>query len=476
MAALMQSYKTAFKLLRNQDIANPELQAAIDQGIADGFLDESLATVLAGFSETSTLQRLMPESDAQRRLNQVSWAGAFLFRHVEGINRYVTFIAARKLAMETNGKNTELAYAEAKEAVQSAMFEYAKWNRATFARGKKSVFFLFWSYMQGLAYLMAGGKGKQTALRVWVMMLLAAGYQGIPFADNILDLFDWGSRELKEALGLKDPYTDSRTAMRELAQTITDNPDMLLHGWSKHYGLGPLHLLALAGVPVPEVDLSGSLGVGRWLPGTDKMTQIEKDPDKRLGQVMVDVMGPVAGVGYGFYRVLTDNNPDRWKVWERAMPSALKGLSQAARRMDRGAEEFRGGGAIAEWDPTNPEDRLSLAFNMLAFQPSKVTTAYEAIGAKENLRRYWTSRQAIVMENYAFALRTQDPEVIADARAAMNEFNETIPDPLLRLTHEKIRRSMKARQQKVKLREMGLPSEKGYRNLYAEIDRIYGLK
>jgi len=473
LSALTQAYKDTFKILQNRDIPKTQLEKAIQRGIEEGFLDESLATVLAGFAESSVLQRIAPETDAQRRLNQIAWAGSWMFRHVEKINRYVTFIAARKLALERNNGNEEQAFEEAKEAVQSSMFEYAKWNRASFARGKKSVFFLFWSYMQGLAYLMGGGKGKKTALRVWMMMLIAAGYQGIPFADNILDLFDWGSREVKEALGLKDPYTDLRTDMQKFAQSITDNPDLLLHGWSKHYGLGPVHLLKLAGVPVPEVDLSGSLGVGRWLPGTDKITSTEPDPDKKFGQTLVDVLGPVAGMGYGFFRVLTDDNPDRWKTWERAMPNVLKAVSQGSRRMVSGSEEFRGGGSIAEWDPTNPEDRLGLAMNMLGFQPTKVSNAYQVIGAKENLKRYWSSRQAIVMENYAFAKRSGDPELMADAKEALERFNESVPDPMLRMNNEKIRRSMKARQKKIMQRESGIPGEKGYRRLYQEIDQIY---
>jgi hypothetical protein len=356
------------------------------------------------------------------------------------------------------------------------MFEYAKWNRAPFMRGKKSVFFLFWSYMQGLAYLMAGGKGQKTAMRVWMMMLLAAGLQGVPFAENILDLIDWSSKQVKELFGSEDPYTDTRMELRKLASTITDNPDMLLHGWSRHYGLGPVHLLSLAGVPVPEVDISGSLSSGRWLPGTDKLTSGERDPDKKFGQVLVDVLGPVAGVGYGLFSAVVDENPDSWKKWERAMPSALKGMSQGLRRQNQGGEEFRGGGKLATFDPTNPEDRTALWMNMLAFQPTKVGQAYEVIGAKENLRRYWSGRQAMVMENWAFAMRGQDPEVMADAREAMRDFNDSVPDPQLRLTPEKIRRSMKARAKRIQQREMGLPNEKGYRRLYEEIDLIYGLK
>lgn len=158
------------------------------------------------------------------------------------------------------------------------------------------------------------------------------------------------------------------------------------------------------------------------------------------------------------------------------MPSALKAMSQGMRREARGGEEFRGGGTIAPFDPTKPEDRTALWMNMLGFQPTRIGEAYEVINAKEGFRRYWTGRSAMVMENYAFAMRSKDQELIADARTAMQEFNEDVPDPMLRLTHEKIRRSMKARAKKIAQREMGLPNEKGYRRLYEEIDQIYGVQ
>jgi hypothetical protein len=477
VAALTQAYQDAFKMARGKALSSEELLADLKRGVEEGFLNESLATTLAGFTESSVLERLAPGSGSQKFLNDTMYYGALMFHHVEQINRYVTFIAARKLALEKRGKNAkELAFQEAKEAVQSAMFEYQKWNRAPYMRGKKSVVFLFWNYMQGLAYLMAGKKGKGTALRVWAMLLLAAGFQGIPFMENILDLIDFGGRNAKEALGSKDPYVDSRLWLREVLMNITDNPDFLLHGWSRNYGLGPAHLLELAGVPVPNVNIGGSLSMGQWLPGIDKATSLERDPDKKLGQTMVDVLGPVAGIGYGFWNAMNSSDPDTWKVWERAMPTALKSASQFARRSERGEESFRGGGAIAEFDPTDPEQRLELVFNMLGFTPSKVSNAYEVMGSKENLRKYWTSRQAMVMENYAMARRSGHPEVIADANESVREFNMQVPDPLLRLTPEKIRRSMKARAVKIKNREAGLPHQKSYLRLYEEIDRIYGEK
>lgn len=474
IAALQRGYKNAFTMAKGGALpGSPTLEQAINWGIEEGFLDESLATVLAGFSESSVLQRLVPESNAQRLINNANYYGSAMFRVVEKFNRFTTFLAARELALQ-KGMTEEQARVEAKEAVQSTMFEYAKWNRATYMRGPRSVFFLFWSYMQGLAYLMAGGKGKNTAMRTWVMMLLAAGLQGVPFAENVLDLLDWSRKELKELFGSEDPYTDTRLELRKFASTIVGNPDMLLHGWSKNYGLGPIHLLSLAGVPVPHVDTSGSMSAGRWLPGTDKLLGGERDPDKKFGQLMVDVLGPVAGIGYGLFSALNDNNPDTWKVWERAMPAAIKAGSQWMRRSERGAEEFRGGGAVAEFDPTNPEDRVSLVLNMIGFQPTKVGEAYEVLGSKERLRRYWTSRQAMVMENWAYAMRSKDPELIADAKEDMWKFNEEAPDPKLRLTPEKIRRSMKARARRIAQREAGLPYEKGFRRLYEEIDQIYG--
>lgn len=471
--ALTRAYGTALKWKRGEITSmDAGLVEAINRGISEGFLDESRATELAALGEAGVLERLGPATKSEQLLAKVSHYGAAMFRYAEMYNRAVTFIAARELAL-AEGMTSEQAFEQARRAVDTSMFEYAKWNRPTFMRGKKSVFFLFWNYMQHLSYLVFGGEGKQVALRVGLMLLIAAGIEGLPFAENILDIIDWSATNVKEALGLKDPKVDLRNELRELALTITDKPDLVMDGLGKYYGLGPLHALGLAGVPVPEVNISGSLSAGRIIPGLEQMIGEERDPNAKLGKTLVEMLGPVAGIGFGFFKALESNDPDVWKTWERAMPSAFKAASQAARRGLRGVETDRNGDAVLSFQWTNPEARGEILAQALGFQGTRLSQQYELVGIQQEMKQYWTARRAAVIENYAMALLSQEQEAIADARSALEKFNFQAPTPKLKVTGTSIKQSMVQRLRRRTLRENGIPTEKAFIPLYQNLNEIY---
>jgi len=458
---------------KNGEVMPAEIRKQLERAVREGFVDESRATELAGLAEQSTLQRILPVTDQGKLLANASFYGAWLFQKAERFNREVTFVAAYNLAKQNGITSQEEAFKLGREAVQAAMFEYAKWNRPAFMRGKKSVFFLFWQYMQGLSYLAFGGKGQGTAMRVWMMLLLAGGLQGLPFAENILDILDFVGSKTKERLGMKDPRTDLRNDLRALASEITDRPDMIMHGLSRYYGLGPMHLLNMAGVPVPNVDISGSISSGRILPGTDDAFGPSRDPSAKLGRTMVDVFGPVAGIPYQLWRSMSETNPDTWKVWERSLPVAFKNMSSAIRRGTRGEEEYRGGGQLAEFDVHDTEQRAELIANFLGFAPTRVNQQYEADFSIQNMKQYWAIRRALVMENVAYARMAGDPEGTKDAMDALREYNKTIPDPMLRINFDQLQRSLKQRFQRASLREKGIPSELLYRRIVRSMRELY---
>jgi len=473
VGALTNAYKRVVDWRRGKNVLSKEFEAFVARGIAEGFLDESRATELAGLAEGGTLHRLLPIDKSTRVLNQTAYYGSYMFRHAEKFNREVVFLASLELA-KSRGLEGEVAFKAARKAVQTSMFEYAKWNRPSFMRGKKSVFFLFWNYMQHLNYLAFGGEGRKTAIRINLMLLVAAGLQGLPFAENILDVIDWGSTEVKEALGSTDPRTDLKADIRQLASAITDRPDLVMHGLGRHYGLGAFHLLELLGAPVPQVDVSGSLSAGQPIPGIAELTEPSRDPDKKLGATIVAALGPVAGIGYTFWKTLMSQDPDQWKSWERAMPSAMRVASQATRRLSRGEESFRGGGAIEKFDPLDSEHRAELIANSLGFSPSRLSSEYEKRSAQEDLKQYWTVRRAMVLENYAWALLSEDMDARADSLEALRNFNRDAPSPRLRLSPDQIRDSLKQRTRLRTLREQGLPNEKAFQPLYRQVSEQYG--
>jgi hypothetical protein len=392
----------------------------------------------------------------------------------EKFNREVTFTAAWLLAKErglnTNGANGELSEAGlyARDAVQTAMFEYAKWNRPDFMRGKKSVFFLFWQYMQGLSYLAFGGRGARSAQRVWLMLLLAAGVQGLPFSEVVFDLFDVMGTKIKETLGLADPKVQLRNDIRELARNLTDNPDMIMHGFSSQYGLGPFHLLG-----APPLDVSGSISAGRPIPGVDTLAKEYRTPEEKFGKLTVDVLGPVVGIGYNLWKAMDSTNPDTWKTWERAMPSVIQQASKALRRDTRQGETLRDGSTAIPFDPTNMDHRLENIAQAVGFTPTRVSRTYELNAVQQDMKLYWTTRRAYVMENYAFAFFSEDKDAISDAKSAVDKFNEQAPAPQLKISGTTLQRSLKERLRGQRLRELGLPKENAFRGMYEDLSQNY---
>ncbi len=484
IAKALKDAVTIFRLQPGQSspkISNT-LNAMLERGKQEGFIDESLATELAGFTESSVLERLLPVSDSGKLASNVSYYGAWMFRQAEKYSRTVAFIAAARLAEKSGVTDLEQIFQVGKEAVQTTMFEYSKWNRPQFMRGKKSVVFLFWNWMQHASFLAAGGAGRGTAVRFWVMLLLAGGLQGLPFAEDILDILDTAGTKIREMLGLKETHLDTRKSLLEFAKEdlgqflgiLQEQPDLLTHGLGRYYGLGPLSTLTALGAPIPYVDISGSVSMGRYIPGVEELLANERDPDAKFGRTVAAALGPVAGIPYNLWKTYESSDPDIWKKWERAMPVAVKSLSKATRLGARGEETFRGGGTVVPYDIHDMETRVALLSQAFGFTSTKLSQKYELMGIKDDMRRYYSLRRQMLMEDYAYAIENTNREAIADARRAVYEFNNGLPDGAgaLRISQRILSDSIKQRKRRARLRTMGLPNEKGLRAPFQQVDQL----
>ena len=453
-----------------------ELDDLIARGIRDGFLEESMAVEVAEASQGSGLARAMGSTKAQRFASRLVYYGATPFRLTEKASRRVAFIASVELHLENNPGDMEGAFIAGRDAVRSTMFEYAKWNRPEFMRGKKSVFFLFWTFMQHMAFVLFGGEGAKVAIGVWLLLLFTAGLQGLPFAENLMDIIDWGGSNVREALGLKNSRVNTREYLRsqlkEHMSWLSENPDLMMHGMSRYYGLGPLHLFSMIGAPIPHVDLSGSLSMGRPVPGTQEMFGAGK-PDEKLGRTLAAMGGAVFGIPYAVYKTLEDDNPDSWKRWERMMPSALKGANKALRMGTRGAEEFRGGGQVAEFNPNNTSHMAELVAQGLGFTPTRLNERYELRAFQEDMKEYIMTRRNLLLNQMAHAYRINDREAIADIRKSIKIFNAGVPDRRLRISGKTLRRSLRERKRRIRSRELGRPVERGLRKEYRRIEELF---
>ena len=443
------------------------------RAIEEGFIDESQVTELAGMGESHVLSRIMPQYALERGLNKAAYAAGYLFHQAELFNRRVTFLSALRLAQKQNPGNQEYAFQEAKRAVQSAQFEYAKWNRPEFMRGNKSVIFLFWQYMQHAAFLSMGGQGKGVAMRMLMMMLLAGGLQGLPFAENILDLIDFGATKTKEMLGMKDPKVELREELRILLQEITDQPDLVMHGVGRYLGLGPLHVFAALGVPVPQVDITSSLSMGRVVPGLEDMLSTTSDPEKKFARTIVEMGGPVVGLLWNFYRYATVEEPDEWKAMERTLPIALKNVSKATRLHFAERETNRSGATITQFEPGSPEHQAELMFQALGFAPTRANQKYEMMAAQQEARNYWLVNRSRLLEHYSYAVIVRDREGIADAKKAIRDYNKTTPTNKLHITGGTMAQSVKAKRSKVRKMEEDRATQKMFQPVYQNVQQAF---
>lgn len=472
------------------------LDDAIQRGIEGGFLNESLATELAGISEGSNLSRLIPGTGTRnergaRMLRKAAYWGAFLFQKAEGINRFQSYAAAWRLSVDEQlgqaysdkGRQAALdkmndmerealldkAFRDGRAAVEQTQYEYARWARPEFMRGRKSVIFLFWQYMQNTLYFAARDPGR---VRFLLMLTAMAGLGGVPFAEDLMDVIDAVATKMKATLGYKNPKVDVRNDIRAFAKELNLNPDLVMHGLSRE-SFGIPHVTEMMGIPFPRADLSGSLSLGRIVPGVEPLFGREGKVSDRFLEGAEDVGGAFVSIPLAVMRSLADDNPDTFKRWERSLPSALRSISRASRFARDGEEKTRQGATIARFDVKDPEQLAEIVIQGLGAAPSRINQERELRWTQQEHARYYQTRRTMIMMQFDYARQSRDPEAIADARRALRSYNLTVPHPALRIRAKDLRTSVKNRQRTRALQERNLPSSRKERGLFRQIEENF---
>lgn len=455
--ALARANGVIVKYLRDPKSLSDDEYDLMRRGREEGWLDESLGATLAVMGTDGVLDRMLPINSqgkwSAREAKKIGkhvyykaaeW-GAFPFHMVEKYNRAVTALASHQLAME-KGMSHDDAVNSARESVQRTQYEYARWARPELMRGKKGSLFLFKSYLQGTLFYLYNDPG---AWRYLAMLAVVGGLQGLPFAEDLLDLMDTSGTWFKEKLGMKDSKVDLRTELRrdaaEFMQGIGANPDMLFRGISSQsFGLGMLG--DALGVPIPNIDLSGSLSMGNIIPGTDIFKKLsgKATPQEFVGQMAEDVAGPLGSMGMGIVAPFLRDDPNAWRRWERALPLFMRNASKAMRMAEEGQEETAGGSIIASFDIHDPRDRMELVLQTFGFTPTRVSRGWQQYMAELEATQYWTARKSLLTMDFNYASEQKDREGQADAVSAIKEYNNVVPYPAMKVSMEDLKRSHSA--------------------------------
>lgn len=458
--AMLRAMKNVVQFWRNPDKVDANLKKALTQAKIDGVIDQGFAAMLANVAEGGvTLERLMTRLGTLKSrkgkdfVRTMTWrvmsAGMAPFRVVEQINRLVTLAAMYDLESKKQNAQgfSDSAYEQARDAVDYTQNEFSPWNRPEFMRGNKGVLLIFYSYVQNFAFLMFGG--DKAWWRMMLIMAAAAGLQGLPGADNFIDIMNWVLRKWS------GQYVDLRNDARELAESIGANPDLVMHGLTQtSFGIG--------------YDVSNSVGLGRIIPGTDALFGVGKF-EQRFIQAAGELGGPAGSLFVSMVKALGDDNPSTLLRFDAALPPAIRNLERATKAIEQGAWVNSKGQMLVP-DVTAAE----LIGQVLGFSPTRRTVRQEELRAERDVAEYYTLRRQNLLAIAYDARHSGDLLAWLDAREEIQKYNENVPAKELKIGEKDIATSIKARTKSAREVEQNQAPSKRYQALYAATSQLYG--
>lgn len=469
LGELTSAMKDIRKIYRGKPGEVPDWELAmLERAMTEGFINESQATELAGTSEGNTLQRTLPGSKAGQVVRQAGHWSAFLFQQSEMLNRRLVIRAAIRLAMrfpdapyltelqDTNPAQfadlqsqgftpqQSRAYLAGKDAVRRTMFEYANWARPKFMRGRRGVLFTFFMFSQNMLAFAAHAPGRG---RYLALLAATAGLMGLPGAEDLFDVM----QTIWRRMGFTDDLRlETRRFVKELG--IVDDPDWILHGVSSH-SFGLSYAANAMGLPIPTVDFSRRIGLGRLVPGIEGASKVAdplgpQEVSKALGEATEDIAGAAFSIPIQVLKALSDGHPDLYKRWARVLPRSLRNVAKALDVYDNEAVTTRTGADIVKFDVHDPDEMAEIIAMGLGFNPTRVARRWDVQRMQQEAAMYWRVRKSMLLQQFDYAREKKSREGRADARRAVTRYNNEVPFPELKIKGRDLKRSVAERERR----------------------------
>lgn len=506
---------------------------ALEYAIRTGRISETQAPELAGMSQ-ATLLTGIGGNRAQRMQQWTMQKSAWMFEMAEQWNRRIAFRAALDLAQKNpqakfNQEAVNLhkleyqqliregfapsqaqAILAAVHAVDQTQFVYARWDRARFMRGKKSIVFVFQRYAQSMAFML--GQNPDVFWRYALIMMFVGGLGGLPGMEDLLSIV----KGLGAKMG-KDWNVEhhARKYITELFDGTVD-PDIVLHGFARR-GMGIPWLLDAMGsfatgtpgrgliskgapvvgrdpetgqpvkqnfaqnVPFPVVDRSKAYGT-RFLPfDLGKMLTPADDVNRPIAEQAQRASGAFFSVGFNMYKAIQDNQlaASDWKRWERAMPRLAGDASKMFRAFTEGRERTRGGPAggstVVSYDTRDTEQMMEAIAIGMGYQTIREQSHWDNVMAQQELVNFYKIQREGLLQSLYEAKAGQNDEEFNSVREAIKQFNRDLPEWARGsvITSDTAQKSLEARLRGRALREAGIPAQKGNIPLAQELNRLY---
>jgi hypothetical protein len=373
-----------------ETIKDADLKAAFERGTKEGVVSPQ---------EIHQLQ-----AEASRSVGSNIWArrGLFvwgsMFSLAEQFNRRVTFIAAYNTAKAQGIPN---AYEFAKNAIAETQGVYNRGNRPNWARGAVgATLFTFKQYSIGYLEFLKRLPPKQRVLALGILML-SAGVQGLPFADDLDDLID----SLAQHLGYS--WNSKEKKMQFLSAIFgKTGGEFMMRGFS-----------ALPGVPI---DVAGRMGMSNLLPGTGLLLKSKQNKESEV----FEALGPTGGLFQS-------------AIKGEFSPVAIKNLSKGLDMYQTGVYKDTKGRKVMD------VDGFDALMKGIGFQPAEIAQESRKIQmATQNIHLAKTIESEIA-DKMAQSIVEQDAEKRVKAREALRDWNETNPEARIRIESSQIARRVK---------------------------------
>jgi len=344
-----------------------------------------------------------------------------LFSLAEQFNRRITFVAAYRTAVKEGMPDP---YGFAVNAIAETQGVYNKGNRPNFSRGAVGATLMTFkqysvAYMEFLARL----PKKQRAIAL-AALVLAAGLQGLPGADDLEDVID----TIAESLGYS---FNSKKQLREWAtRTLGESAGAFLVSGAS----------AIPGVPL---DVQGRLGIGNLFPGTGILKRSNEDKSREV----LDFFGPAGSQVKSFMDAFSAaQEGDAAAMVKAGLPVAIKNALQGLSMAQSGFYKDTQGRRVID------TDGYDAAIKSVGFQPAAVARqtrivqdAMQDIGLAKNV-------EATLADKMARAIVDHDPEALQKARVELFEWNQTNPGSRIAITpsqvQQRVRQYMMTREQR----------------------------
>ena len=408
---------------RNNDHFEADLQEAIERAEADGTLSpQEVHNLLKQASGKNPLRAGDgtkvgdARAAAGNAISRVSLAWGTLFSAAEQVNRRVTFVAAYRMAKD-QGMSNPAEFAT--KSIKETQFVYNKASRMRWGRGAVGGTLMTFktytvSYMELMHRLWTQGeKGsperKQGRQAVGIMigtLLLLGGAGGLPFMEDAEDLID--------GIGQIMGYNFSSKKVRQ----------EFLDEWVGEFA-GDFIDGGISSVSGSPTDVSGRLGLGNLIPGTGvfkERTSNTRDALELLGPAG-DFVGRVASGSRSIAKGVANLDDNELKKGALeftpvAVRNAIKGADMATSGIYKDTKGYK----VADVSP------IDAAFKGLGFQPRDISKIQEANYLGQSATSYYNLRASSIRALWAAGVVEGNQAKVADARAAVKDWNAKNPD------------------------------------------------